>query len=257
MRKVLCFLLIVFLFEVKGNQLEEYKTCPLTYNTFNTTFGDFFTLIKHVPEVGRFEWKIHNSSKITIKNETEFIEPLMKIFKFTSNVDEKNISITVKLGEQINGSYTYLATVETPNSRFSFEKVDDYILMEVFLARMWNDFNAMKLIVNFFETKKYTMKYFGPKATGRFRHTDFLAEGYGVPVVIHDSEILEYKKTPFQRMVIIDTKKAGKCLFLDQITQYCERLGNYTNVFLDNVDKSKPKDILMIGKILKKKILFF
>eukprot|EP01080_Neovahlkampfia_damariscottae_P010908 gene10908-3613_t len=201
----------------------------------------------HVPEVGRFSWKIYDSPKYTIKDENELIKPLTKILKFTSNVDEKNITFKIKHLETNNGSFTYSASIGTPNSRFSIEKEDDHLLMEVFLAVMWNDFNAMKSIVNTFQTTNYTMKYFGPKIAGRFKDTDFLAEGYGVPVIIHDAEILEMKKTPFQRMLVLDTKKVGKCLFLDQITQYCERLGNYTNVFFENVEKTKPKDILMIG----------
>jgi hypothetical protein len=227
--------------------IEELKTVDLVENTFNTTYGPHFTLLKSVPQVGRFEWKIYDSEKAYIHDESEIIIPFTKILAFTSNVPPENVTIKLTLKKEEDERHSYIGTIETKNSQITVDSEGGVVTIHYFLGRRWADFTAMRMITDFYDSKNYQMEYFGPKRTGEFYATDLFAEGFGAPVIMHNAKVLDYKKTPFQRALIIDTKTLGKCLLLDQITQYCEKLGNYTNVFYDYVKEHKPKDILMIG----------
>eukprot|EP01080_Neovahlkampfia_damariscottae_P007084 gene7084-11247_t len=225
------------------SEFKEHKYCDLTYNSENTTYGEHFTLLKGVPRVGKFLWKIYDSPYATITKDTDITEPIKKILAYTSNVDETKITtkIIVKPDKSYNG------ILETPNTLISMDSKENLITIRYELRHLWEEYNAMRMIVDFLGSKNVSMEYLEKGTTDIFTETDLLAEGFGVPVIMHHADILHYEKTKFQRAMIINTKTAGKCLILDQITQYCEALGNYTNVFYDQVEKTKPKDILMIG----------
>ena len=246
----LCLVAALFLFHFSHASTEpfpEHKYCDLTFNKENTTYGEHFTLLKGVPHIGRFSWEIYDSPLATIVQESDITEPIKKILEFTSNVDEKKVSAKFILKESTEGRNTYNGIFETPNSHISMISKENVISINYELKHLWEDYNSMRMIVDFLGSKNVTMKYLESKTNDIFKETDLLAEGFGVPVIMHQADILNFQKTAFQRAMIINTKTAGKCLILDQITQYCEALGNYTNVFYDQVEKTKPKDILMIG----------
>eukprot|EP01080_Neovahlkampfia_damariscottae_P006871 gene6871-11033_t len=94
--------------------------------------------------------------------------------------------------------------------------------------------------------ENYTYNYIG-NSPPEYKITDFIAGGFTTPVILHDTKIIEWKKTKFQQAHFVESKTLGKGLILDGITQYFERLTNYTNAFMKYVDSDSPKRILIIG----------
>eukprot|EP01080_Neovahlkampfia_damariscottae_P006283 gene6283-10290_t len=211
-------------------------------------YSKYFTLHKNenVPQNFYFLVDVSNVTKIEM-NEKIFIEDIKKIIDFNF---AKFLSYQYSKIETKNNSFLCLILME--NAFISIEQNDKKVSICIKVSDIEiNAYNILSMLTNYFGSEDYQVKQIiHDEANENFYHFqkhDLMTRDHEYKVVIHDTKLLDWKQTPFQKMLIIQTPDMGNGLVLDGLIQYYESMENYTNFFVSKVDFYKPKRILIIG----------
>ena len=214
----------------------------------NQTFDEHFTQIFN-SSFSKFKLYYPNATGAFVKNEEDFEKTIVPIIEFSGKILTKIQQFSGPEGNQTFKAFFQMIYATIVVKSNTTGEVDVNLMI---YGSQGYKIQPILQIFNQHFGNNFTYYYYGISPPD-YKITDFIAGGFTTPVILHDTKILQWKRTPFQQAAFVESKTLGKGLILDGITQYFERLTNYTNVFMKFVQNDNPKRILIIGK----KFLYF
>eukprot|EP01080_Neovahlkampfia_damariscottae_P003249 gene3249-5692_t len=219
-------------------------------NRFNITFGTEVTSIDEDYFSKRNLITISFKNSQMIKDVNEFNETIYDIISFNDGeVEDEKI-------EKNDTNFKALYILDKKSIiEFNLEK-DNLLTVEFDIkADYFNFFNAIQMLAHYFKNQDYDFKHEmkskneaqAKEAYPKLKKGDLVAFESGERAFIHDSKIIEYKRTKFQKAIFFESKVLGTSLILDKSIQFFDNSFNYTDFFYSKVVEKKPKNILIIG----------